>query len=73
MRYSGGTSQNEKTGKLLPHSASFLAALRKEKDQQHYTHLRASDLVTAVRDSTTKNAVSNKSATRKNSQISKAV
>lgn len=38
-----------------------------------YTHLRASDLVTAVRDSTTKNAVSNKSATRKNSQISKAV
>lgn len=38
-----------------------------------YTHLRASDLVTAVRDSTIKNAVSNKSATRKNSQISKAV
>lgn len=38
-----------------------------------YTHLRASDLVTAVRDSTAKNAVSNKSATRKNSQISKAV
>lgn len=38
-----------------------------------YTHLRASDLVTAVRDSTTKNAVSNKSATRKNSHISKAV
>lgn len=38
-----------------------------------YTHLRASDLVTAVRDSTTKNAVSNKSATRKNGQISKAV
>ena len=38
-----------------------------------YTHLRASDLVTAVRDSTAKNAVSNKSATRKNGQISKAV
>ncbi len=38
-----------------------------------YTHLRASDLVTAVRDSTAKNVVSNKSATRKNSQISKAV
>lgn len=38
-----------------------------------YTHLRASDLVTAVRDSTTKNAVSNKSATRKTGQISKAV
>lgn len=38
-----------------------------------YTHLRASDLVTAVRDSTSKNAVSNKSATQKNSQISKAV
>lgn len=38
-----------------------------------YTHLRASDLVTAVRDSTTNNAVSNKSATRKNTHISKAV
>ena len=38
-----------------------------------YTHLRASDLVTAVRDSTAKNTVSNKSATRKNGQISKAV
>lgn len=38
-----------------------------------YTHLRASDLVTAVRDSAAKNAVSNKSATRQNDQISKAV